>query len=199
MHHERSGLIVPLGRLVLESACRQLKTWQDKLGATFPISANVSREQLRTGNFVDTVRDVLARTELDPAALILELTESTILQSPDEVRQFMEQLTAIGVRFAIDDFGVEHSALSHLAHLPLDAIKIDRAFVSRMTADPRFASIVQAIVSIAKIMDKRTVAEGIETPEQRIFLRAYGCDAVQGYLFSKALLASDFEKYLAQV
>jgi EAL domain-containing protein (putative c-di-GMP-specific phosphodiesterase class I) len=109
----------------------------------------------------------------------------------------MEELTAVGVRFAIDDFGVEHSALSHLAHLPLDTIKIDIAFISRMTADPRFASLVQAIVSIAKIMNKRTIAEGIETAEQHIFLRAYGCDAVQGHLFSKALPPREFAAFVA--
>lgn len=193
---ERSGLIDPLGVLVLRTACRQLAAWKAEGKAAFPMSVNVSREQFRDAGFAAVVGGALDATGLGPGDLVLEITESTILQNPERALRIMEQLSEMGVQVAIDDFGVEHSALSHLARFPVHSIKIDIAFVSRMTYDPRFAAVVQAIVSMAKVMQKRTIAEGVETADQLLFLRAYGCDALQGHLYSKALPAPEFERYL---
>lgn len=193
---EQSGLIGPLGEWVLRQACTQLCTWQTAENLTFPISVNVSREQLRGGDFAHTVLSVLKETGLSPTDLVLELTESSVLQDVDKVRMLMNDLTRVGVRFAIDDFGVEHSALSHLVQLPVSTIKIDRIFVSQVTKDDRFAAIVQAIVSMAKVMNKKTTAEGVETQDQLVFLHASGSDFAQGRLFSQALPAAEFTDYL---
>jgi EAL domain-containing protein (putative c-di-GMP-specific phosphodiesterase class I) len=193
---ETSGLILPLGDLVLRKVCRQLRVWKTARRIGFPIAVNLSREQLRSRAFSRHVLAILSEEGIEPKELVLELTESVILQNVDTVRQLMVELTECGTSFAIDDFGVEHSALSYLVDLPVQTIKIDRAFVAPMTEDERFAAIVHAIISMSRIMGKRTIAEGVETEDQRVYLRAYGCEAAQGYLFSGALPAAEFADFL---
>lgn len=193
---ERSGLIALIGEIVLRKACHQLRLWKDQYGVSFPVAVNLSREQFRGGRFAKTVCAIIGETGLLPHDLVLELTESAILHDVPAIAKLMAELTSEGVAFAIDDFGVEHSALSQLVHLPVQTIKIDRSFVAQMTENTRFAGLVQAIVSMSKVLNKRTIAEGVETQDQHVFLRAYGCDAVQGYLFSKAVPAEKFGRLI---
>jgi EAL domain-containing protein (putative c-di-GMP-specific phosphodiesterase class I) len=133
---------------------------------------------------------------LTPSAITLELTESAILQDVDAATQVMQHLAADGIRFALDDFGMEHSALSHLSDLPFDTLKIDRSFVTRMTEDRGHAALFQAIISMIHSLGMTAVAEGVEAPSQLIYLQAYGCDVIQGYLFGRPLTAEAFAPLL---
>ena len=133
---------------------------------------------------------------LAPDAIRLELTESAILHDVDAATETMQKLAASGIRFSLDDFGMEHSALSHLSDLPFDTLKIDRSFVARMTEDRGHAALFQAIISMIHSLGMTAVAEGVEMPSQLIYLQAYGCDVIQGYLFSKPLPAEEFAPLL---
>ncbi|MFI5023723.1 MAG: EAL domain-containing protein [Alphaproteobacteria bacterium] len=186
---EQTGLIVPLGEHVLRTACEQAQAWL-RAGLQLPeISVNVSGRQLLEEDFGEVVLAILSKTGFSPLNLRLELTESTIIRNADVVSRIMAQLRSAGVTFAVDDFGIEHSALSHLSRLRVEMLKVDLSFVSQMTSDPDHAALVQAIVSMTHAMKKRAVAEGVETQEQLDYLRAYQCDALQGFLFSRPLQA----------
>ncbi|MFI4988092.1 MAG: EAL domain-containing protein [Alphaproteobacteria bacterium] len=193
---EQTGLIVQLGEHVLRTACEQAKAWQRE-GLHIPsMSVNVSGRQLMEEDFGDLVLSVLDKTGFSPASLRLELTESTIIQNAEVVSRVMQQLRSEGVTFAVDDFGIEHSALSHLSRLRVEMLKVDLSFVAQMTTDPAHAALVQAIVSMTHAMKKKAVAEGVETQEQLDYLRAYQCDALQGYLFSRPLSADKVQDLL---
>jgi diguanylate cyclase (GGDEF)-like protein/PAS domain S-box-containing protein len=186
---EQTGLIVPLGEHVLRTACEQAQAWL-RAGLQLPsISVNVSGRQLLEEDFGEVVLAILSKTGFSPLNLRLELTESTIIRNAGVVSRIMDQLRSAGVTFAVDDFGIEHSALSHLSRLRVEMLKVDLSFVSQMTSDPDHAALVQAIVSMTHAMKKRAVAEGVETQEQLDYLRAYQCDALQGFLFSRPLAA----------
>ena len=193
---EQTGLIVPLGEHVLRTACEQAQLWQRAGLHLPPISVNVSGRQLLEEDFGEVVLAVLAKTGFSPFNLRLELTESTIIRNADVVSRVMQQLRSAGVTFAVDDFGIEHSALSHLSRLRVDLLKVDLSFVAQMTSDPDHAALVQAIVSMTHAMKKRAVAEGVETQEQLDYLRAYQCDALQGFLFSKPIAAEKITRLL---
>ena len=184
---EATGLIVPLGEFALRSACAQMREWQ-RMGLTgVPVSVNLSGWQLLQEDLGDRILAILRESGLKPESLKLELTESTILHNADAATRTMEQLHEAGVRFSVDDFGIEHSALSHLSRLPIEALKVDYSFVSQMTKDSAHAALVQAIVSMTHAMGKLAVAEGVETLIQLTYLQAYQCDALQGFLFSRAV------------
>jgi len=186
---EQTGLIVPLGDLMLRQACEQAARWRRDGLCPFPVSVNVSGWQLMREDFAERLMAILGETGLPPAGLQIELTESTILRDIDFVTVMMREVAARGVGFAIDDFGIEHSALSRLPQLPVHTLKVDRSFISQMTHDPGHATLVQAIVAMARAMNKKAVAEGVETHEELIYLRAYQYDAVQGNLFCPAVPA----------
>jgi EAL domain-containing protein (putative c-di-GMP-specific phosphodiesterase class I) len=177
---ERSELIIPLGEWVLAKACREANAWD---GPT--LAVNVSPLQFRRQDFVEVVERILAETGFDPRRLELELTESTLLGNVDEAERAMRRLKAHGVRFALDDFGTGYSSLQYLRRFPFDKIKIDRSFTRSIETAPDAASIVHAIVSLGRGLGMKVTAEGVETAEQQLFLRAAGVHLLQGYRFGK--------------
>ena len=189
---EESGLIGTLGDFVLRQACAQARLWQDAGLAGLRISVNLSGSQLLQQGFARGVLSILGETGLPSGSLKLELTESTIARNVEVAGRVMKELAEAGVRFAIDDFGVEHSVLSQLALLPVNTIKIGRLFISRVTSDNAHAALVQAMISMAHAMAKDTVAVGVEVHRQLTYLQAFQCDALQGFLFHEPVPAGDF-------
>jgi diguanylate cyclase (GGDEF)-like protein/PAS domain S-box-containing protein len=193
---EETGLIVPLGRLVLHMACRRAAAWQAELaprgwgaagGEPLAVAVNVSGQQLQDPGFVAEVAAALTETGLAPGTLTLEITEYSVVERPELVRERLAELRALGVRVAIDDFGTGYSALSQLQQFPIDVLKVDRAFVDRVTRGGSHAAVTRALVALGDALRVRTVAEGIETEEQRAYLSALGCPLGQGYLFARPL------------
>ncbi len=177
---EETGLIVPLGRLVLESACGQLRQWREAVpGSSWRVSVNVAATQLREADFPDIVEQALDDEGLDPAALYLELTESTLVEE-GIVTEVIGRLRDLGVRISIDDFGTKYSSLSYLTRLSVDELKIDQSFVEGIVGDDSKRAIVSAILAIGKSLDLPVTAEGVETEAQLAELRRLGCDSSRG-------------------
>lgn len=194
---EETGLILPLGLWVLETACQQLVTWAAQPeSAHLGVAVNVSAIQFCRPDFVEIVRGVLARSGANPHKLKLELTESLLLNDVEEIIAKMTVLKAWGIGFSLDDFGTGYSSLSYLKRLPLDQLKIDQSFVRDLLTDPNDAAIARTIVALARSLGLTVIAEGVETEEQRSCLAAQGCHAYQGYLFGRPLPAADFERLL---
>jgi Amt family ammonium transporter len=195
---EETGLILPLGRWVLEQACRQLVAWRAELGDASPlsISVNVSGRQLGEPRFVDDLVDVVGRTGADPAALTIEVTETVLMDNVDQAAASLAKLQALGVRVSIDDFGTGYSSLSYLGKLPIDCLKIDRSFVAGIDRSADAATLCAAIASLARSLGLHTVAEGVETEQQRDRLVGIGCDDAQGYLFARPLPADELTSRL---
>src|SRR5436305_5348288 len=188
---ERSELIIPLGEWVLRKACIEAKPWAD-----LTVAVNVSPLQFRRQDFVEMVERILAETELDPQRLELELTESTLLGNVAEAEKAMHRLKAHGVRFALDGFGTGYSSLLYLRSFPFDRIKIDRSFVRSIESAADAASIVHAIVSLGRGLGMKVTAEGVETAEQQLFLRAAGVHSMQGFRFGKPVPAQAISELL---
>jgi diguanylate cyclase (GGDEF)-like protein len=193
---EDSGLIVPIGRWVLGEACRQAQAWQDAGLRPMPVAVNVSAVEFWSPDFLDDVRRIVEQTRLKPCYLELELTESVLMAHGESTVSVLRGLKALGVQLALDDFGTGYSSLSYLNEFPIDALKVDESFVRTITDDPRGAPIVCAVISMAKSLNQRVIAEGVETVEQLAFLRAQHCDEGQGYYFSRPLAAEQFAKLL---
>jgi len=194
---EETGLILPLGDWVLETACRQIAEWaRSKEAAHITVAVNISARQLRQPDFVEQVLSVLYRTGANPKNLDLELTESMLVENVEEVIAKMSALKAHGLRFSLDDFGTGYSSLAYLKRLPLNQLKIDRAFVHDMQIDVTSGAIAQTIISLGRAMGLSVIAEGVETEEQRDFLAGMGCHAFQGFLFSRPLPLEDFQLLL---
>ncbi|MFP5393675.1 MAG: EAL domain-containing protein [Gammaproteobacteria bacterium] len=183
---EETGMIVPLGELVLNKVCETLKVMQDEGVTDFVISVNLSARQLRQRQFVTRLGELLEHYEVDPASLELEVTESQLMDRPEDAVEALAQLKALGVRLSIDDFGTGYSSLSYLQKFPVDFIKIDRSFLSNVSLD-RNAVIARAIIALGHSLHLKVIAEGVETREQISFLRDYDCDQMQGFYFSPAL------------
>jgi diguanylate cyclase (GGDEF)-like protein/PAS domain S-box-containing protein len=183
---EETGLIVPLGKWVLQKAAAQNKDWQDKGYSQFPISVNISVRQLQEDRFIDTVKQVLDETGLDPRYLDLEITES-IMQNSENTAMILNQLKELGVTLAIDDFGTGYSSLSLLKHLPIDKIKIDKSFVDDIIHHSNQGAMVKTIIDMGHNLQFDVIAEGVEEPEQVAFLLKNGCKIGQGYHFSRPL------------
>ncbi|MCK6399067.1 EAL domain-containing protein [Thauera aminoaromatica] len=197
---EDTGHIVRLGLWVLRSACAQLARWQMNEGTRhLKIAVNVSARQFHQPDFVASVKDSVRAAAIDPCRLELELTESAILSDMDETIRRMNELRALGIRFALDDFGTGYSSLSYLKRLPLDQLKIDQSFVRDMAEDEGSEAIVLAILSLSHALGLEVVAEGVERPEQRDFLRHHGCDCFQGYLFGKPLPMEAWGDFLEMI
>lgn len=184
---EETGLIVPLGEYALRQACTDASAWCARLAVPIPVAVNLSAVQLAEVQLEASIVSILHETGLAPGMLKLELTESVILSDAAAATRTMRSLAESGIRFALDDFGMEHSSLSYLSRLPIDTLKVDYAFVSKMTSDRAHAALVQAIISMTHSLGMVAVAEGVERPDQLIYLQAYGCDALQGFLFSRPL------------
>ena len=194
---EETGLILPLGEWVLETACGQLANWAfQPETAQLNLSVNVSSRQFCQPDFVEQIISILDRTGANPQRLKLELTESILIHDMDDAISKMMALKAKGVGFALDDFGVGYSSLSYLKRLPLDWVKIDRSFVRDVLTDNNDATIIRAILLLAKSMGLAVIAEGVETGAQKDFLASHGCTAYQGYLFSRPLPLDQFERFV---
>lgn len=193
---EDSGLIIPLGQWVLHTACLQLKQWVSS-GLDFRVAVNLSPHQFQDPRLMDKVRDALLETGLEAARLELEITESAAMLNPEESMKILGELSALGVRIAIDDFGTGYSSLSYLKRIPANTIKIDKSFVDGL-ANKQDATIVRAVIALARTLEKDTVAEGIETEAQFGAIRAMGCDFAQGYWISRPIEADALTRLLSQ-
>lgn len=194
---EETGLIVALGEQVLNMACAQTKAWRDVSGADLHVAVNLSARQLeQAADVVSMVQAALRASGLPPSALILEITESVLMEHARDTIVTLHQLRNLGVRLAIDDFGTGYSSLGYLKRFPTDTLKIDRSFVQDMIHDQDAASIVTGIVALAHSLRLEVVAEGVETEEQRAALAALGCDYLQGYLLSRPIPDTQFQEYL---
>src|SRR4051812_6435233 len=193
---ENTGLIIPIGEWVLNTACRTAKAWQDCGLAAMPVAVNVSAIQFRQDEFGEMVRRALRVTGLAPEYLELELTESVLLSNVELTQSVLQSLKAMGIKLSIDDFGTGYSSLAYLKQFPVGKLKIDRSFVRNIPSNTDDAAIAAAIISMAKSLNLKVIAEGVETEEQLSFLRSEGCDEVQGYWLSKPITADEFGKML---
>jgi diguanylate cyclase (GGDEF)-like protein len=193
---EESGLIVPIGRWVLREACRQGRAWRDEGLAPHRLAVNISAVELRSTDFAAGVDAILTETGFDPGCLELELTETYLMQDSKSTARVLSSLKELGARLALDDFGTGYSSLSYMRRFPIDTLKIDQSFVRDLTTDADDASVVSAVINMAKSLHMGIVAEGVETAEQRRFLEDHECSEAQGFLFSRPLTADAFAGFL---
>jgi diguanylate cyclase (GGDEF)-like protein len=191
---EETGMIAEIGGWVLREACRQGATWR-QAGHAIGMSVNISARQLDTDDFVLNVRDALQNSGLEPAALTLEITETTIMRDTEETVRRLRAVKQLGVRIAIDDFGTGYSSLSHLQQFPVDALKIDRSFIARLTQSPEGETLIRMLVQLGKAMSIETLAEGIERQHELSLLKDERCDSGQGFLFARPLDAATAEAF----
>jgi EAL domain-containing protein (putative c-di-GMP-specific phosphodiesterase class I) len=192
-----SGLINPIGQWVVQETCRQARRWQDAGLPPVPVSVNTSASEFRSRNFLKNIVDVLADTGLDARYFEVEVTESILMEQVETSKSTLQSLKALGVQLAIDDFGTGWSSLSYLRHFPIDVLKIDKSFVQEITSASSMAPIVSAVISMARSLKHRVIAEGIETRDQLAFLQAENCAEGQGYYFSRPVPADRFAEILA--
>jgi diguanylate cyclase (GGDEF)-like protein len=193
---EESGLILPIGEWVLLAACQQVKGWHDEGFAQVKLAVNLSTKQFRQSRLKDTLAVVLAETGFDPRNLEFEITESVLMENTTAVSEVLAELKAMGISISVDDFGTGYSSLSYLKRFPIDALKIDRSFVRDIPADHDDAAIVRAIIAMSRSLRMKVIAEGVETDEQQQFLRAEGCDEIQGYLSGRPVPPEEFLRML---
>ncbi len=192
---ESTGLIVEVGQWVLREACRQGAAWHEA-GHAIGMAVNVSGRQLDSDAFVADVHDALAQSGLDASALTLEITETTLMRNVEETAQRLVAIRKLGVRIAIDDFGTGYSSLNHLQKFPVDALKIDRSFICRLTHAPEGEALVRTLVALGKALSIETLAEGIENEDELSLLQAEHCDSGQGFLFARPMSAAAAEEFL---
>ena len=194
---EQTGLILRLSELVLSLVCEQMQVWKE-LGINYGfIAVNLSSQHFRPdNNLIELISKVLQKNNIEPNNLELELTESIIMQNSEFTIKVLSQLQSMGIKVAIDDFGTGYSSLSYLKHFPVNTIKIDRCFIQDVLTDRHDAAIALAIIDLAHNLSLQVIAEGVETAEQIQFLKAHGCDQIQGYFFSPPLPTNEFEKML---
>lgn len=195
---EENGLIIPLTQWVLKTACEQNKVWQEMGFAPIEVAVNISAHHFREEGLVEDTANACKDAGLEPKYLTLELTEGTLMHSPEMAIETLKKLRKTGAKIAIDDFGTGYSSLSYLKRFPADCVKIDRSFVRDISLDPDDAAIAAAIVAMAHSMKLKVVAEGVETLEQLNFLRSLKCDEMQGYFISRAVPADEITQLLEQ-
>ncbi len=193
---EETGLILPIGEWVLETACRQAVAWHDAGISGLKMAVNLSMRQLWSRDFFDTVWRILAQTGCRPEWLELEITESVLMDNPNEAVLMLRRLADLGVTMAIDDFGTGYSSLAYLKRFPVHALKVDRTFVQNVSSDADDASIVRAVIALAHSLDLKVIGEGIEDAAQLAFLSGLGCDLGQGYYFATPLPAEEMTQML---
>jgi diguanylate cyclase (GGDEF)-like protein/PAS domain S-box-containing protein len=193
---EETGLIEKIGEWVLRTACNKAKELKEKIGYSIPIAVNVSPRQFRKSNFSNTIKQILDETQLEPSSLELEITENTLIDDAVKFIETLHSLNKIGVKLAIDDFGIGYSSLAYLKDFPVNQLKIDKAFVSNLEKDPANKAILKTIIILGQSLGKKVIAEGVETIYQYEYLKSIGCDELQGYYFSKPLPSIEFEALL---
>jgi diguanylate cyclase (GGDEF)-like protein/PAS domain S-box-containing protein len=194
---EETGIIATIGRWVLKESCRRLKAWEHReLTRDLTLSVNISAREFQRADFVDNLRNVLAQTEANPALLVLELTESLLMENMEESVAKMNELRGLGISFALDDFGTGYSSLAHLKKLPINQLKIDRTFVKDLGENKSDETIVQTIIQMGKTLGIEVLAEGVETQVHRRILNRFGCHNFQGYLFGRPVALETFEQAL---
>jgi EAL domain-containing protein (putative c-di-GMP-specific phosphodiesterase class I) len=195
---EETGTISLIGKWVLAEACRQARTWRDRFPALghFTVSVNLSAKEFLEPDIVWRIASVLRETNLPAEMLCIEVTESILLGDAPGARKLFHELKSLGIEIAIDDFGTGYSSLNYLCRLPADVLKVDRSFVTDVDRDQRQASIVRAVVDVARALDMTVVAEGVERSEQADVLAAMGCATAQGYYFAEPLEAHVLEAWL---
>jgi len=193
---EDSGLIRPMGRWALREACCQAQAWLQAGLPPITLAVNTSALELRADDFLENLRAILEETKVEPHRLELELTESVLMRDAESAGFLLQAIADLGVQLAIDDFGTGYSSLSYLSRLPINTLKIDQSFVSRMIGNPDDANIVCAVISMGKSLRKRVIAEGVETPEQHACLMDLHCDEGQGYYFGRPVPAEAFATLL---
>ncbi|HEX6157924.1 MAG TPA: EAL domain-containing protein, partial [Burkholderiales bacterium] len=186
---EETGLIVPIGAWVLKTACAQNRAWQKSGVRRFPVAVNLSPRQFAADNLLDDIRSALDESGLAAQDLEVEITESMVMNNPDQAIDVLRQVKALGVSVAIDDFGIGYSSLAYLKRFPIDTVKVDRSFVEDIPADENSMAIAQAVIAMAHNLRLKVVAEGVESEGQLSFLRGEGCDDIQGYYFCEARAA----------
>jgi diguanylate cyclase (GGDEF)-like protein len=194
---EDSGLIVPIGRWVLEQACAQCAAWHE-LGHPLNISVNVSARQLERPQLVAEVRTALRNSGLDPATLTLEITETVLMRRPENTALLLAELKALGVRIAVDDFGTGYSSLAYLRQFPVDSLKIDRTFITSLALSSEAHALAHTLIALGKALGLQTLAEGVEQRSQVRALQREGCDLAQGFLFARPLTPDALERFLAE-
>lgn len=195
---EESGLIVPIGAWVISTACAQAKVWQSMGLPLLRVAVNLSGIQFTESNVVDTVRDALETSGLDPTRFEVELTETIMMRQIQKTIATVGELKRLGIRITMDDFGTGYSSLAYLKHFDFDTLKIDRSFVKDLTSDHNSSAIVEAIIAMSHILDISTLAEGVETSEQSAALQRLGCDEVQGFLFGRPVDAGTMTAILLE-
>jgi diguanylate cyclase (GGDEF)-like protein len=193
---EKNGLINPIGEWVLKTACNQSRKWRDQGMPPLLMSVNIASQQFQQKNFIEIIQNSVNTAGISPTDLMLEITESTLMENTDAVSMKLHEVTGMGVQLSIDDFGTGYSSLSYLKRFPIHAIKIDYSFVKEININPDDAAIVEAIILMANSLKLDVVAEGVETEDQLKFLREQGCKVVQGFLFSRPLPADEMYVYL---
>jgi EAL domain-containing protein (putative c-di-GMP-specific phosphodiesterase class I)/AmiR/NasT family two-component response regulator len=193
---ESTGLIITIGQWVVENVCQQIRTWQNKGIDHLTISVNLSAIEFNRTDLLKKITQALKSNNLEPKFLELELTESMIMQDLNSAIFTIDELQSLGVKIAIDDFGTGYSSLVYLKNLPVNTLKIDRYFIHNVAQDPQKSAITKALIAMAHNMNMRVIAEGVETEAELSFLRENGCDAMQGFLFSRALPSIEFENFL---
>jgi EAL domain-containing protein (putative c-di-GMP-specific phosphodiesterase class I) len=188
---EETGLIVPIGRWVVQTACAQNRAWQKGGLPLLRIAVNISARQMADKGLVNFIVDSMTRRGLTAESLELEITESGVMSNQDHAEKVLNQLKALGFHLTMDDFGTGYSSLAYLKRFPFDSVKIDQSFVRGIPANRDDCAIVEAIVAMAQSLELKVVAEGVETQEQSEFLRNLGCDQIQGYVFSKPIPSAE--------
>jgi EAL domain-containing protein (putative c-di-GMP-specific phosphodiesterase class I) len=196
---ENSGLIMPIGEWVLNTACAQARKWQDEGFPSVPVAVNVSAVQFLRDGFCELIKKVLAENGLAPRFLELELTESLLLKDAAATLSVLQKLKEMGLELAIDDFGTGYSSLSYLRQFPISKLKIDRSFIKNVSVSADDAAIAVAIISMAKGLNLKVIAEGVEDESQMSFLREHQCDEIQGYYFSKPLMVDQIAELVGKV
>jgi len=195
---EDTGLIVPIGEWVLQTACRQSKSWQKYLGKEFLISVNISANQFYQQNFISMLQEIIQKNKLKPETLNIEITESVTMKNFEYSARIIQELCKMGIRTSIDDFGTGYSSLNYLANLELDFLKIDKSIIENMHLQAKKISVVKGIIGIAHNLGIKVIAEGVEKPEELELLKKLGCDRIQGFLISKPLAVEEVSIFLNQ-
>ena len=195
---EDAGMVGTMGDWVLATVCAQIAIWQARGLPPVRVAINLSMRQFRRSKIVDNILAAAKRAGIEPHWLEFEVTESVVMEHPEATAQALAEMRSHGIAIAVDDFGTGYSSLAYLKKFPLDALKIDKAFIDGLPEDAQNAAITRAVIAMSRSLGLRVIAEGVETPAQRAFLEAEGCDEIQGYLISVPLPAAQFEKLIRE-